>query len=74
MSISVFGLFGLVALALFAFWVVMLVDALRRSAAKWEKASQNQLLWVGVIVFLQFLGALLYLIIARPALEQANTG
>lgn len=68
-----FGFFGLVGLALFIVWIMTLVDALRRPATEWERAGQNQLIWIGVIVFLHLLGALLYFLIARPALERAKT-
>lgn len=66
------GLMSLVmlaGLAGFVFWIVALVDALRRPADQWERAGQNQLIWVGVIVFANFVGALIYWLVARDQLE-----
>ena len=58
------GTLGLVMLAvvilLSIFWLWMLVDALTSSLPPVEK-----LIWVLVIFFLHFLGALLYFFIAR---------
>ena len=50
-----------VVTALFAFWVWMLIDALRNKAL----TDNEKLLWVLVIVFLHFLGALIYFFVAR---------
>jgi hypothetical protein len=50
-----------VASALFAFWVWMLIDALRNKAL----TDNEKLVWVLVIVFLHFLGALIYFFVAR---------
>lgn len=52
------GAFFLVFLAivalLFVFWIWMLVDALMR------KKFDDKLIWILVIIFLHFIGALLY--------------
>jgi hypothetical protein len=50
-----------VAVALFAFWLWMLIDALRNKAL----TDNEKLVWVLVIVFLHFLGALIYFFVAR---------
>ncbi len=57
---------GLIGLGL---WVMALVDALKRPATEWETAGQNQIVWVAVILFASFLGALIYWLVARPQLE-----
>ncbi len=50
------------ALALFAFWIWMLVDAIQnRGLAEGEKIA-----WVLVIVLLHWLGALIYFIVGHP--------
>ncbi len=70
MAVGVFGLFvALVGLAGLALWIVALVDALRRPVSEWEAAGQNQIVWVGVIVFASLIGALIYWMVARPQLE-----
>ncbi len=49
-------------LALMAFWIWMLIDA-----AQNRGLDQNEkIVWIVVIALLHWLGALLYLIIARP--------
>jgi hypothetical protein len=50
-----------VAAAIFAFWLWMLIDALRNKAL----SDTEKLVWVLVIVFLHFLGALIYFFVAR---------
>lgn len=67
------GLLGvivlLVALALFAWWLVMLIDALRTPGMTWESAGQSQLLYVLLMVFLGLIGTVLYVAVARPKLR-----
>ena len=63
---SIFGiLFGLFMLAvgvlLFAFWIWMLIDAIQNKAL----SSTEKMVWVLVIVFLHFLGALIYFFVGR---------
>ncbi len=62
----------LVGLAGFVLWIVALVDALKRPADVWEMSGQNQIVWVGVIIFANFIGALIYWLVARPQLEAIN--
>jgi hypothetical protein len=53
--------FGLAIFA-FVFWIWMLVDAIQnRGISDGEKVG-----WVMAIVFLHFIGALVYYLIARP--------
>lgn len=59
----------IVALGGFVLWVVALIDALKRPTSQWEAAGQNQIVWVGVIVFANAIGALIYWLVARPQLE-----
>ncbi|MBI3878493.1 MAG: PLDc_N domain-containing protein [Verrucomicrobia bacterium] len=48
-------------LALLAFWVWMLVDCIRNP----RLTDQQRLIWVPVIVFTHWLGALIYLLAGR---------
>jgi len=67
-----FSLFGLIALALFVWWLVVLIQALQVPDPVWASAGQNKILWVLLMVFLGALGTILYVLIARPALSQAS--
>lgn len=49
-------------------WLVALVDALRVPDPVWERAGQSKLMWVLAGV----LGALLYAVMARPALARVQ--
>jgi hypothetical protein len=59
----------LVWLALTVWWLVMLVQALRTPDSVWAAADQSKILYVLVMIFLGWLGALLYVVIARPRLR-----
>ena len=56
------------SLALTAFWVWMLVDCL----TKMDNSGQDKLIWIVVIVFTNFMGALIYYCVQRPK-NQAET-
>ena len=59
-------LFWLAAIALviaaFAFWIWMLVDCLRREF----RDPTTKLMWALVIIFVHFIGALIYFLLGRP--------
>ncbi len=57
-----------IALPLFIFHIWALVDVLRTPQGTWMAAGQNQILWGVVVLFLSFIGPILYLVIARPQL------
>jgi Phospholipase_D-nuclease N-terminal len=57
----------LIAIVGSIFWIWMLVDCLTSSLPSTEK-----LIWVLVIVFLHFLGALLYFVLARGGRSRAG--
>ena len=61
----------LVLVAVMVAWVVALVDAIRRPRAQWEMAQQNKLLYVLLIIFLGWFGALIYAMIPWPQLKVA---
>jgi hypothetical protein len=52
---------GLVALLLSIFWLWMLIDALTNNSIR----GTEKLIWVLVIIFTHFLGALIYFLVAR---------
>jgi hypothetical protein len=64
------SLFGLVAwlvmaavsLGLFVFWVWMLIHAISNKGLR----DTEKIVWVIVIIFLPFLGSLIYFFIGRP--------
>lgn len=62
LAIFAFLFFGTLALLLFAFWIWMLISAVQnKGLGEGEKIG-----WVLVIIFLHFLGALLYFFIGHP--------
>ncbi len=54
--------FGLVALAAFAFWLWMLIDC----ATKCPSADNKKLIWILVIIFTHAIGAIIYYFVQRP--------
>jgi hypothetical protein len=64
-----FSLIGF-AVAVFAFWVWMLIDCAQAP----EDAANNRVAWILILVFTHWLGALLYFFIVRqPRLQRART-
>ncbi len=64
---SIFGLLAFLAaavigLAIFAFWIWMLVDAITNKGL----TDVEKIIWVLVIIFVHFIGALIYLLLGRP--------
>jgi hypothetical protein len=65
-----FGLFallvwvigGLFAIALFAFWIWMLIHAITNKGL----TDVEKLIWVLVVIFLHALGALIYFFVGKP--------
>jgi len=59
-------------LALFAFWIWMLIDCLTHESSE----GNDKIIWVLVIVLLNFIGALIYFFVrrnARPAMPPARS-
>ena len=61
--------FAIPALALFVWWVLMLIDALKVSDATWSAAGESKILYVLLMVFLGIIGTVLYVVIPRPKLR-----
>jgi hypothetical protein len=53
---------AIVGLALFAFWIWMLIHAISNKGLK----DTEKLIWVIVILFLHFLGAMIYFFVGKP--------
>jgi uncharacterized membrane protein len=58
-----------IGFAVTVWWLVMLVEALRTPDSVWTAADQSKILYVLLMIFLGWLGALLYVVIARPGLR-----
>lgn len=61
------GVVIIVWLAVTVWWLIVLVEALRRPEQDWAAAGQSKVLWIVVMIFLGVLGTILYVFIARPA-------
>ena len=53
---------GAIALALFVFWIWMLIHAITNKGL----SDGEKIIWVLVVIFLHALGALLYFLLGRP--------
>jgi hypothetical protein len=67
MIIGIFWLFfmmflGTVALALFAFWIWMLISVIQNKGL----TDGEKVAWVLVVLFLHFIGAIIYFFIGHP--------
>lgn len=60
-----FLVFGLIAVAGLVLWIWALVDAIKVPDDSMFK-SGNKIIWVLVIVFTGFVGAIIYLMVGRP--------
>ncbi len=59
----IFMLFGMgIGVAVFVFWIWMLVDC----ATKEPSEGNDKIVWLLVIIFLNWLGALIYYLARRP--------
>jgi hypothetical protein len=52
----------LVGLAFFAFWLWMLIDC----ATKEPSQGNDKIIWILIIVFTHWIGALIYFVVRRP--------
>ena len=70
MSVLLVGaILGVVILAVFVWWLLMLVEALKIPSSSWSRAGQSQLLYVLGMFILGPLGTLLYVAIPRSRLR-----
>ncbi len=61
-GIILFLFAGLLSLACFAFWLWMLVHAIGNKGL----SDGERIVWVLVVIFLPFLGSILYFFIGKP--------
>ncbi len=66
-AVGILALLGMViggcfVLAAFVFWIWMLIDALTNKGL----TDTEKLIWVVVIIFVHFIGALIYFFVGRP--------
>ncbi|QNL93161.1 hypothetical protein H9L21_08385 [Aeromicrobium senzhongii] len=61
-----------VMVAVFVWWLVILLEALRVPRERWEVAGQSQLIYVLLMVFLGIVGSIAYVAVARPRLRAAS--
>lgn len=66
------GLVMLVLLASLGLLVWAIVDLVKRPAPVWTASGHSQIVWALIVIFLGFIGPVLYLIVARPALDTAS--
>jgi heme/copper-type cytochrome/quinol oxidase subunit 4 len=53
---------GVIGLAILAFWIWMLIHAITNKGL----TDTEKIIWVLVIIFVQFIGALIYFFVGRP--------
>lgn len=63
--------FGIVV-AVFIWWLVVLLEALKIPDQVWDGAGQNKILYVLLMVILGVIGSILYVVVARPQLRAAG--
>ncbi len=68
-----FLVIGVVSIAGLVLWIWALVDCVQVPDDSMYQ-SGNKLVWVLIIVFLNWIGALLYLVIGRPRGERSSGG
>lgn len=66
------AVFGIAVLAVFVWWLVALIEALKTPSSQWQAAGQSQILYVVLMVLLGVIGTILYVAVARPALRNAG--
>ena len=62
------GVFALIGLAVFAFWLWMLIDAIKHTPSE----NNLKLIWILVIILAGIIGALIYFFVQRPKNPKAG--
>ena len=62
----VWGFFAIASLALFVFWIIMLIDVLKRT--NWKQES-DKTLWILLVLLLYPIGALVYYFAVKRELD-----
>ena len=61
-GILCFCLFAILAIGLLVFWIWALVDCIKNEPSQ----GNDKIIWVLVILLLQWIGALVYVVVRRP--------
>ena len=61
-AVLAFLVLGVIALAAFVFWIWMLIHAITNKGLN----DTEKLIWVLVVLFLHFIGGLVYFFVGRP--------
>ncbi len=62
----VWGFFAIASLALFVFWIIMLIDVLKRT--NWKQES-DKTLWILLVLLLGWIGAAVYYFAVKRELD-----
>ena len=62
-----------IGLAVFLWWLRVLIEALRTPPSQWAAAGQNQLVYILLMAFLGIIGTIVYVAVARPQLRSAGS-
>lgn len=62
-----------IGVALFVWWVLVLIEALRTPSSLWEAAGQNQIVYIVLMALLGVIGTIAYVAVARPRLRDAGS-
>jgi hypothetical protein len=62
-----------VGAAVFVWWVLVLIEALRTPTSQWAAAGQNQIIYIALMVLLGIIGTIVYIAVARPQLRTAGS-
>lgn len=63
---------ALVALAGTVIWLWALVDLVRRPERQYAAVGQGKLVWLLLVLLGHVIGAVIYLLVCRPQLEQSQ--
>lgn len=72
-SSVIVGIFVVVGVALFVWWILVLIEALRTPTSQWETAGQSQLVYIVLMVLLGVIGTIAYVAVARPQLRSVGS-
>lgn len=66
----IWGIMMIVGLFLFIFWILMVVDAVKRT--NWKQES-DKTLWIILVIVLGYLGAIIYYFAIKRALDKSDS-
>ena len=72
-SSVIVGTVVVVGVALFVWWTLVLIEALRTPTSQWEASGQSQIVYVVLMVLVGVIGTIAYVVVARPQLRSAGS-